>query len=140
MSDDLMDRRGKAAAKLQELYPVDPTSLAQAIVKAQVEAARVSSSPALADLPQYVRCKVRVKDDNGQTKRRVFLKDRNGMPILSDDGRPASQWEDVVITFSADELKHPEDAGKAYKFGDPVYLTREAYARFAGAGIVVIGQ
>jgi hypothetical protein len=138
MTDDLVERRSRRASASDRAAPVtlDPEAFAKALVAAQ----RVTEQPSAASLPPFVRCKVRVRGEDGAIKYRHLIRDRDGFPALSEEGRPVIEWRDVTIKFGPDELKDPREADRPFKFGETVYLKREAYQLHASAGNVVIGQ
>lgn len=138
MTDDLAERRSRRASASDRAAPVtlDPEAFAKALVAAQ----RVTEQPPAASLPPFVRCKVRVRGEDGAIKYRHLVRDRDGFPALSEEGRPVIEWRDVIIQFNPSELKNPAEASRGFRFGDTVYLTRDAYQLHASAGNVVIGQ
>lgn len=138
MSDDLETRRTLKPEAVAKAAPV--TLDADTFAKALVAAQRVAERPRAESLPAFVRCKVRIKGEDGGVKYKHTVRDSQGFPAFGEDGRPVVEWRDVTMTFGADELKEPKEAGRGFRFGETVYLTRDAYLLHAGAGNVVNGQ
>lgn len=127
---DFAAAKGRRAAIGEPV--ISGADLANAIASAQMRVAEQMRASTQPKLGERVRCKVRIKNQAGSTF--VFRR------WVDAEGNIRQGFEDVTIKFGREDVTDPNDAGKPFKYGDVVYLTRAAYERYAGEDAVTLAE